>query len=100
MYGIFFSAFLGYVDKFIWYMEAFTDDRSLNIVEDFGLGPIHYGPFGGRKIVSTTLNKLGEMEGLVNREKMEKGFKNTTGIATLVLKEFQFTLSSFNYLSQ
>ena len=36
------------------------------------------------------------MGGLVNREKMEKGFKNTTGIATLVLKDFQFTPSGFN----
>ena len=36
------------------------------------------------------------MGGLVNRENMETSFKNTAGIATLVLKEFQFTPSSFN----
>ena len=73
---------------------------SLEIGEDFGLGPIHDDSFGGRKIVCTPLNKLGAMGGLVNREKMKKGFKITTDIATLVLKDFQFTLSSFNYFTQ
>ena len=72
------------------------DDMSLDIAENFGLGPIHDDSFGGRKIVCTPLNKLRAMGGLVNREKMEKIFKNTTGIATLVLKDFQFTPSSFN----
>ena len=51
------------------------DDMSLDRVEDFGLGPIHDDPFNGVKIICTPLNKLGEMGGLVNREKMEKGFK-------------------------
>ena len=70
MYDTLFSVFLGYVNKFIWDVEGFMDDRSLNKAEDFGLGPIHNDPFSG----STSLNKLGAMGGLVTREKMEKGF--------------------------
>ena len=68
--------------------------------KDFGLGLIHDDSFSGRKTVCTPFNELGEMGGLVYREKMEKGSKNTTRIATLVLKVFQFTSSFFNCLSQ
>ena len=46
------------------------DDMSLDRAEDFGLGPIHDDSFGGRKIVCTPFNKLEEIGGLVNREKM------------------------------
>ena len=57
-------------------MEGFTNEMSLNWVEDFGFGPIHNDPFGGRKIACTSLNKLGAMGDLVNREKMEKWFSH------------------------
>ena len=77
-------------------MEGFIDEMNLNWAEDFGFGPIHNDFFGGRKITFTPLNKIREMGGLVNREKMEKWFKNTIGIATLVLKDLQFTPRSFN----
>ena len=64
-----FSVFLGYLEKFVWDLEGFIDDLSLDKAEDFGLGPIHDDSFGGRKIVCTPLNKLWAMGGLVNTKK-------------------------------
>ena len=64
------------------------DVEGLNREKDFGIGPIHDDSFIGGKISFTPLNKLREMGGLVNREEMEKLLENTTGISTLVLKNF------------
>ena len=70
--------------------------RSLNREKYFGLGIIHDDTFNVRKIICTPIDELGAMGGLVEREKMGKGFKNTTGISALVLKGFQFIFSRFN----
>ena len=76
------------MDKIAWDVQVFTDDKILDWTKDFGLWLIHNDFFSDREIVYTPFDKLREMGGFVNIEKMEKIFKNTTGISTLVLQNF------------
>ena len=87
------------MEKLIWDVQGFVDDESLDWKKDFRLWLIHNDTFGDREIICTPFEKLREMGVLENREEMEKRFKNTTGISTSVLKDFQFTSRSFNGFS-
>ena len=85
--------------EFIWDIQGFADDRSLNWAKDFRLRLIHNNAFGDREIACTPFNKFGAMGVLAGREEVEEIFQNTAGISTLVLKSFQFTSGGFNSFS-
>ena len=82
--------------EFVGDIQCFADGRGFDRAENFGLGLIHDNSFGDREILYAPLEKLRELGGFVDREKIKERLKNTAGIHTLVLTIFQFSPGGFD----